>query len=129
MKLTINDKEYGLQWGMGAIIIYCDTLDCDIEGLDKAITSPTEIERVKAITTLILSAIQNWCEIPENHTDFDLTYKKLEIWLDEAPQDEYNAILANWKASKIHGKTIGQIYFNELPISDSKKKTRSASRK
>lgn len=121
MKLKINQKEYGLQWGMGAIEIFCDTMDCDIDGLEKAITSEKSIDKLKAINNLSLAAIQNWCEL--NNVDFDLSYRQFQNWLSDQPQETGNSIIENWKASKIAGKTIAEYYFGELPPdTDIKKK-------
>lgn len=123
MKININGNEYGLCWGIGAIEIYCDTMNCDIDGLDKAVISEKEIEKLKAINILVLSAIQNWCEL--NDVEFDLTYRKFQQWLSDAPQQTANSIMNDWKASKYMGKTIGEYYFGELPepIEPIKKKT------
>lgn len=125
MKITINDKEYGLQWGMGAIEIYCDKMNCDMDGLDK-ITSPGR-DQIKAIVTLILSGLTNYSEI--NETALDVSYKQLQVWLDEAPQDQYRAILEDWKASKYFGRTISEYLFGTAPETTDvavKKKSRSA---
>lgn len=123
MKLTINGKEYGLQWGMGAIEIFCDTMDCDVDGLEKAISSERAIDKLKAINTLSLAAIQNWCEL--NDVDFDLNYRQFQNWLSDQPQDIGNNIIADWKASRIAGKTIGEYYFGELPPDSELKKKKS----
>lgn len=124
MKLTINGKEYGLQWGLGAIEIFCDTHNCDVEGIEAAITSTRAIDKLKAINNLTLSAIQNWCEL--NNIDFNLNYRQFQNWLSDQPQETGNNIIADWKRSRINGKTIGEFYFGELPSeTTTKKKTPS----
>jgi len=121
MKLKIEGTEYGLQWGMGAIEIYCDRMGCDVDGLDKAIFSDKEIEKQKAITTLILAAIQNYCELHE--IEFNLSYRKLQQYLSDAPQNTFNEIINDWKKTMYLGKTIGEWYFGEAPVDDPKKKS------
>lgn len=128
MKIEINGKEYGLQWGLGAVEIYCDNMGCDVDGLDKAIASEKQIERQKAITTLILAAIQNECEL--NGQPFDINYRQLQKWLTDAPQDTFNNIIEDWKKSMYYGKTIGEWYFGEVSTETSQpaqKKRKSAS--
>lgn len=120
MKLTINGKEYGLHWGLGAIEIYCDTMNCDIDGLDKAIISERVIDKLKAINNLTLAAIQNWCELKE--IDFDLTYRGFQSWLSEQSQSIADNIIADWKQSNIAGKTVAEYYFGELPPETTPKK-------
>lgn len=125
MKLQIGSKEVGLVWGIGAIEIYCDKMGCDVDGLDKAITSDKEIERQKALTTLILAAIQNWSELPGG-SEFTTTYRQLQQYLSEITTEKYQEILQDWKKSKYFGKTIGEYYFGEIPeATTSKKKSRS----
>lgn len=113
MKLTINNKNYGLQWGLGAIEIYCDSVGCDISDLDQHITADRVIDRLKAINNLSLAAMQNWCNLEK--IDFDLTYSEFQSWLSDQPQDTANNIIEDWKASKHFGKTIGEYYFGQIP--------------
>ncbi len=127
MKLTINGIEYGLQWGMGAIEIYCDKMNCDIGGLDAAIMSDRVIDKLKAINTLTLAAIQNWCEL--NDVDFNLNYREFQNWISDQPQDTGNKIIEDWKATKFMGRTIAEHYFGEIPPeTDLKKKKRPSAK-
>jgi hypothetical protein len=123
MKLTINESEYGLQWGMGAIEIYCDNMDCDIDGLDKVIT--LNRDQPKAIVTIILAAIRNWCEL--NEREFAVTYRQMQAWLDEAPQDTYMSIMDDFKNSKYLGRTISAYLLGEDPEPAKTPKKKSAS--
>lgn len=124
MKLLINDKEYGLQWGMGAIELYCDAMDCDVDGLDMVTTVGRNQNR--AIVTLILASIQNYSEL--NGTIFDITYRQLQAWLDEAPQETFKSIMEDFKASKYLGKTVAEYIFGTIP-QDAPVKKKSGSRK
>jgi hypothetical protein len=124
MKITINGKEYGLQWGLGAIELYCDHVGCDVDDLELAIGSSKSIDRTKAICTLTTCAIQNWCEL--NDITFDVTYRKFQAWLNEQPQETANDIITDWKKSMYFGKTIGEHLFGEIagvaPAGKGKKK-------
>jgi len=120
MKLSINDKEYGLQWGMGAIEIYCDSMGCDIDGLDKVFV--INKEQPKAIVNLILAALRNWCEL--NDETLAVNYRQLQAWLDEAPQDQFKSIMDDFKASKYFGRTIAEYVLGDVDDSP-KKKSRS----
>src|SRR5258708_7800241 len=107
MKLTINGKEYGLQWGLGAIELYLDKMDCDLTGLE-LITTLNKYQP-KAILTLVLSALQNYADI--HNTPMDVTYSQLQVWTDDVPQKDFDAIIDDWKASKYFGKTIAEHLF------------------
>lgn len=123
MNLTINNKEYGLQWGMGAIELYCDAMNCDIDGIDMVTTVCRE--QPKAIVTLILSALRNYAEL-HNQT-LDVSYRQLQVWLDESEQKTFNEIMENFKNSKYFGKTIAEYLFGQVadPTPSLKKKSRS----
>lgn len=122
MKIKINDREYGLQWGMGAIEIYLERMDCDIDGLE-LITTPGK-QQLKAIVILIMAALQNYAEL--YNEPFDISYRQLQATLTDLPQTEYDAIIEDWKASKYFGKTISQYLFGDTSVTDtSKKKPRS----
>jgi hypothetical protein len=127
MKLLINEKEYGLSWGMGAIRRYCAIMDCDIDGLDKAILSDREVDRQFAITVLIFSALQNWCAIED--VEFNLSIPKLEDWLSNTDQKTFDAIMRSWKDSKYFDKTIGQYYFGEGPAEQTELQAKTSKKK
>jgi hypothetical protein len=129
MKISINDKEYGLSWGLGAIEIYCDKHDCDLEDIDLHIGSIKAIDRLKALNNLTLAAMQNYAEI--NGLEFAMGYRDFQEWLNDQPQTIGDAIINDWKASKLMGKTIAEYYFGEVPEASEpvKPKKKSASAK
>ena len=97
-------------------------MDCDIEGLDKVIT--LNREQPTAIVPIILAAIRNWCEL--NNAEMSVTYRQMQAWLDEAPQDTYMAIMDDFKQSKYLGRTISAYLLGEEPAKPAKKKSPSA---
>ena len=121
MQITINDKAYSLQWGMGAIEIYCDSMNCDIEGLDKVFI--LNKDQPKAIVSLILAALKNAAELKDE--TLDVSYRQLQAWLDEADQEIFKEIMKDFKASKYFGRTIAEYLLGE-PSEESaiKKKSR-----
>lgn len=114
MNLKINGKDYPLQFGIGAIEIYCDKMDCDIEDIDAQIFSKRTIDKLRAINTLALCALQNGCESANPVIKFDLTYRDFQNWLDTQDQDVANQIIAHWKKSKTLGIKVSEYYFGEL---------------
>lgn len=128
MKLKINDKEYPLQWGMGAIEMWCDTLNLDLTDLDTMILAPGP-DYIKQITTLIHCALKNGAEIESIHDDFEISYRRLQRILDEMPQEQYNAILEDFRNSKYLGRTISEMFqievAEETPTPPVKKKRQS----
>ena len=63
MTISIKGKEYGFQWGMGAIEIYMDTMGYTVvaEALD-VLVMPNK-DQNRAVVVIFLAAIQNWCEL------------------------------------------------------------------
>lgn len=112
MKITIKDREYGLSWGLGAIELYCDRMNCDIDDLELAIGSSKSIDRTKAICNLTICAMQNWAELHE--IEFNISYREFQEWLNIQPQDTANNIIEDWKKSMYFGKTIGEHLFGEI---------------
>ena len=126
MQITIKDKKYDLNWGLGAIEIYCDAMDCDIEGLSYIGDNTNLIRKQKAITFLILAAIQNGCEI--NNIVFDVSYRQMQQWISEANQKIFDAVLDDFMKSRYFGKTVSEHIFGIMPATEEvvKKKSRSA---
>jgi hypothetical protein len=113
MNITIQDKEYPLQWGMGAIEIYCDKMECDIDGLSLIDVAPTERERLKAITTLIHAAVLNGSEVFGQPCN--VTYRQLQAALDDMPQEDFREIMDDFTRSKFLGKTVMEHMLGTAP--------------
>ncbi len=118
MEITVQGKNYPLQWGMGAIEIYCDMLECGIEGLSM-VDSGTPLEMQKAISTLIFAAAKNGCDVYD--IPFDLTMPKLKARLDEMEQEKFAEIMADFTNSKYLGKTRLEHLTDNLSETDLKK--------
>lgn len=103
MKFNIGNKERGVQFGMGAIQIYCDEMDCDVEGLNH-ILDPNGKRLFEAIGKIVFAGLSNYCNLNDEAIDFNVA--KVQSWIDELPQEDYNAIMGVFKNSKIFGKSI-----------------------
>lgn len=125
MKLDINGKEYPLQWGMGALEMFCDALDCEISGLDKALMPGKDQNRY--LTTLILAAVKNGAEAESYNEDVGVSYRQLQHFLDEAPDNTLRDILEDFKRSKYFGKTIAAHLALDLAPSEGGSKKKSPS--
>lgn len=129
MKLKIKGKEYQLEWGMRAIEIYCDNMDCDIDDIDTHLGSNKLIDQMRAINNLTLAAIQNGCENSLPKIDFDVTYNDFLSFLDNNPQDTSTKIIEDWKKSYFFGKTVAEHFFGEVEVTETKNKKKTASEK
>ena len=108
MKIKINGEEYGLNWGFGAIRICCDLLDCEYEKVIEMVLGAgnyTVLERSKAISTFILSAIKNYGNI--HNTETDVNFAQIEAYRDDTPQEEFKKITEDIMKANIMGKTYG----------------------
>lgn len=94
MNLKINDKEYPLQFGLGAVELYCEKMDCDIDDIDTHVFSEKTITQIKALNTMALCALQNGCEIAG--IPFNLTYRQFQLWLQDQPQEIATDIMNEW---------------------------------
>jgi hypothetical protein len=114
MNITIQDKEYPLQWGMGAIEIYCDLTGYEsiasldrIFGVDEAGNIISDIEQQKAFRTFVFAAIKNGCEVYKKVCD--VNYYQVSAAIDEMEQETANLIVESFRASKLNGRTVGEI--------------------
>lgn len=114
MNLEINGKEYPLQFGMGAIEMYCDKMDCDVDDIDTHMGSSNKVNQLRAINNLTLCAIQNGCELAKPEIKFDVTYREFQAWLDEQPTSTINNIISHWKDTKTLGVKVSEYYDNEF---------------
>lgn len=130
MKLLINNKEYELSWGMGCMEMFCDTLGCEIEGLEKVITPGKD--QIKYLTILILSAVKNGADVESYLDDFEVTYKQMQKTMDDWDETKYKEVIDDFKKSRYFGKTMAEHLFLEvenMPSTETpgvKKKSRSA---
>lgn len=104
MKITLKDKDYQLEWGMGALEIYCDNMHCDLLGLDMVLVPNRE--QNKAVVTLIAAAIENGLALQEPPQEMDVTYRQLQKFLDDAPQATLTKIMEDFRKSKYFGVTM-----------------------
>lgn len=129
MILKIKDKDYPLQWGMGCMEMFCDAMDCDLEGLEKVI-SPGK-DQIKYLTTLILSALKNGSDIETIYDDFEIKYKDLQKAMDDWDLELYKAVIDDFKKSRYMGKTMAEhlaLEVENIPAQETpgvKKKSRS----
>lgn len=125
MTITINNKDYRLVWGMGAILIYCDKLECDLDGLAMIEDISKPLQQLKAILTIAYAAIQNGCEI--DNRPLDVSYNQFQEWLDKADQNTANKMMVDFGQSQIFGRTLSEHFqVKPEPTGSAKKKSRSA---
>lgn len=111
-KVKIGGKVRGIQFGMGAIELYCDILNCDLEQLDWIFSGDKHM--LKAIPALVYAGLTNYEELKPDGAEETFTLRQVQAWLDECTQDEYARIIDIWKKSKYMGITIEQYYFGSI---------------
>lgn len=129
MKVTINENEYGLQWGLGALEIYQEAMESSLgvslgmeEALDLAVMKNRD--QTKALVHLALAGMRNYAEV--NDLSFDLNYRKLQAWASEAEQKEWDAVIEDFTKSKFFGRTISEVLGGTTESTSTKKKSASA---
>lgn len=123
MKINIGGQERGLQFGFGAVEIYCETMDCDLKGLDYIGTECKEQPR--AIGTIIYAALVNYADLNDELVDFSV--RKVQLWLDELPQAGFEAIMEDFRKSKFLGKAIEQHFADSIDVEDDTTKSKKKS--
>lgn len=113
--IEIGGKERPIQFGCGAITIYCDTLDCDLEGLDDIFMGG--VKSIKAIPVLVYAGLKNAAELAyELHgTKPDkITLAQVREWLDRTPASVQKEVIDAFKRSYFMGRTIEQYYLGDV---------------
>lgn len=123
MRITVNNNDYLLQWGMGAILQYCDDMDCDLDGL--GLVEQTGKEGQKALFCLVMAALKNGCKFENKACDINEAH--LMAAIDNMPQEDFQAILNDFIDSKYQGKTIRQHLYGDVPVvaAENKKKAKT----
>lgn len=130
MKVTINENEYGLQWGLGALEIYQEAMEDSLgvslgieEALDLAVMKNRD--QMKALVQLALAGMRNYAEV--NDLPFDLNYRKVQAWASEAEQKEWDAVIEDFTKSRFFGRTIAEALSGNTTEETPKVKKKSVS--
>lgn len=110
--MKIKDKDYPLQFGMGCIEMFCDTLDCGIEDLEKAINPGRD--QIKYFTTLVHCALKNGSDVESIYDDFEVSYREVQKAIDDMNPEDLKAIGDAFMASRYFGKTMAEHLLGEL---------------
>src|ERR1700745_3901055 len=107
MKITINEKEYGLVWGIAAIDRYCTLVDLDIEAAFNLLASKEPgFKQTIALAKFVTCAVESY-SIIHGLTD-EVTYEKVLVEFDNQGQPLIDAIMDDFLKSKLMGKTISE---------------------
>lgn len=105
MKVVIEGKEYGFEWGLGALQIASDELDVSQEMILDSVFLKSR-EQQKTIVNLVLAGIKFWGLVQSPVVEVELTYWQLLKFASDAPQSDWDAILNDFLQSKLHGQTV-----------------------
>lgn len=103
MKLSINKKEYPLQWGMGCYEIFCDALECGMDGLD--LVWMKNRNQNKYFCNLVFASLQCAAKISGN-PELEFNYIELQAALDDMEPEVFTEIEKDWLLSKYQGRTM-----------------------
>lgn len=129
MKIKINDKEYGLSWGMGCLRLFCDEMGCDLEpGLElvMGLGEYTGLERSKSVPMLILCAIKNYAYVNREEIP-DVTFEQIEAYRDYTQAAEFQLIVNDFFASMLQGQTVAERFGITTDTSEATEKAKKKS--
>jgi len=130
MKLTINEKDYNLVWGLPAISQFCENIGVP-DDLDMAFTIAFPVEgsdikplrSSKARLELIYAAIQVGAELSKK--DLDLSIIELQAFIDNADQKIVEDIFEDFFKSKFMGNSIQDFLFESVNDEEAPKEEKS----
>lgn len=107
MKILINEKEYGLVWGIAAIDRYCTLMNMEIEpALDLVFKQGSGIQQTIALAKFVSCAIESYSVI--HGLNDEASYEKILAEFDNQGMPLIQAILADFLASKLLGQTVSE---------------------
>lgn len=108
MLLTIEGKQYGLEWGMLAFENLEDKIDKSGAEIISIIIDEIAHGRDRTLRKLTYEAVKLWCR--KEGVSCDLTEFDFANWLDREPQgsESVKHILESFHASWYQGKQINQ---------------------
>lgn len=127
-KLKLGNVEIGLVFGLGAFRRYNEITGHDIAHFEESILSVDKIG--------FLEANKRWAILIKGANDIfnratkefnELSIEEIEIMIDDAPQDDMNAIVSFYMDSNYIGNRLGDYYGivkPEVPESGIKKKSK-----
>lgn len=119
MQITIKDKQYGLHWGFGAVLIASEVLEKDADSIFFnsiffSLDDKGELDLNKPVSVssdILFGAITNWCL--DNEVSQDFTYHQFINAFNEFDENFQEIIAKDYYASKYKGKVVESI-FNEM---------------
>lgn len=106
MKITINEKEYGLVWGLAAIDRYCTMIGMEVEPAFDLVFKGQGIKQSVALAKFVSCAVESYSLL--NHTDNDVSYEQILAEFDTQGIKLIQAILSNFLQSKLLGQTVSE---------------------
>ena len=132
MKIKLNDKEYGLHWGMPALGDMCDALDITIETCIELIVGGGEhspFKRAKASAVAILCAMNHYARLNRLEAP-DVTIYEVENYCDVTPREEYDKIREDFSNSMINGRSVSEVLgLTSAPVQKEVKKKSQSTKK
>lgn len=127
MKITINEKEYGLVWGLAAIDRYCTMIDMEVEPAFDLVFKGQGIKQSVALAKFVSCAVESYSLL--NHTDADVSYEQILAEFDNQGIKLIQGILSDFLQSKLLGQTVSEFLglvveeTNKVPGKTKKKQT------
>lgn len=116
MQITIKGKNYGFNWGFGAILMASDVFEKDADYLfnysllyghdengELDINKPTFVSHEVAF-----GAIINWCHM--NDVEVDFSYYQFINTYNDLDEDELKDIAKSYYKSKYNGRVVEDIF-------------------
>lgn len=143
MQVTINDKSYGLHWGLGAFEIASEIFDFSADFIfNNAVIYEQKDGEINFDNPLMVAnqavfgAIINYCE--QNDEKLDLTYAKFRNAYNDFDLELQKEILEDFKKSKYVGHVVSDLLDEAMAklsgdkksdVSEPLKKNKATSRK
>jgi len=129
MKITINEKEYGIIWGIAAIDRYCTLMDMEIEPAFDLLFKDEEkgIKQTIALAKFVSCAIESYSVV--HGISDEASYEKILVEFDNQGLPLIQAILTDFLNSRLMGQTVSEFLNLVTVVEEGSPKKKATARK
>lgn len=132
MKILINEKEYGIYWGLNTIDAFCEMVDMEMtDALTLLMQQDSGVKGTIVLAKFITCAVNTYAMINEQPLPF-IPHQKIIVEIDKKGPDFTTPIVNDFFKSYLYGKSVAElmgIVLKETNKSAEKPKKKSGSRK
>ncbi len=109
MKITINETEYGIYWGLNTIDKFCDVVDMDMtSAITLLMQKDSGIKGTIVLSKFISCAVDTFATINDLPLP-EVPYQKIIVEIDKQGEKFTTPIVQDFFNSYLYGKSVAEL--------------------